>query len=409
MTWDPERVIKHLFKRVAWRERLNLYRQELCRDQSRVQSDEIKIFNFDLHISVVWDIRSGMLHPLTMTSWSGSNHNHIPRPDLPNPDPVSLVNQQTWERLSPLRARLFATRYGHFLAKFHGFLVTYPPGFFTLFTRFQKPILAIAATRFDYPFSRSPKLRRWFHQEVIRCIDSGQLTLVANNRADADYMNFFLGREISVVPSLCDYVAIGDGRQSAEPKAKREPLFIQGSRFSRELNYTLAQIGVIDVSKAYPQGYSWADLSLAPYVFTVPYNISTMTLFELSTLGVPVVIPNDEWLREMALSLENGALSEIYFPNEIQDESFLEWIKQESGDPSGLSWWLDRADFANADLMPNVTRVSKEEFRIGFAPEPVSREAIEFRNRRLFNAREALVDAFAKECSKKFKDARSSL
>jgi hypothetical protein len=89
-------------------------------------------------------------------------------------------------------------------------------------------------------------------------------------------------------------------------------------------------------------------------VFVVPQNISTMTLFELATAGVPVVVPGRDFFRDLK-SRFNGVLDELTYTE-------IEKLETDASpeNPSNyksehyLDWWLNRSDFYDANLMPNV-------------------------------------------------------
>jgi hypothetical protein len=82
-----------------------------------------------------------------------------------------------------------------------------------------------------------------------------------------------------------------------------------------------------------------------------------MTLFELATAGMPVVVPGRELLRQMKTQYA-GVLDELTFAEVYGVDPAEKFAGPGSPanwkDEGHLDWWLDRADFFNRNLMPNV-------------------------------------------------------
>jgi hypothetical protein len=114
--------------------------------------------------------------------------------------------------------------------------------------------------------------------------------------------------------------------------------------------------------------FSWDDLIEVSCVFIVPYNVSTMQLFELSTAGIPVVVPSKRFLAEL-FSL-NCALGEISFYqiNQIPIDSLGSDNPNNFASPEFLNFWIESADFYNRDLMQNVFYVDSFEELDNFNP-----------------------------------------
>jgi hypothetical protein len=301
----------------------------------------------DLHASVIEDLAHNLQSTKAkLTRFSISNHNHISSFPLWAPDPVSVVNNRTWKQLDSFMISNFQRRYKKFLGTFDGFIATYPPTFFELFRDTGKPILVIAATRYEAPYTNSSSKWSDFNKSLIAAVSDGQLTLAANNRGDADYLRHFTGLEVQVVPSYCGGKEKWNGRS--------------GRRFTLAKDSKLRDLIMNDTGGTYKPidslgvPYKWHDLMGCLEVFVVPQNISTMTLFELATAGVPVAVPGRELFHDMKAKF-SGVLDELTFA-EIQKLQ----VSSDDNNPANwqgkhyLDWWLDRADFYNKDLMPNV-------------------------------------------------------
>lgn len=309
-----------------------------------------KLFNLDLHASVIADLADG-LRPLDvgLTRWSLSHGNRHFRRVFKGPDPIDVVNDRTWRELDENMIDRFQERYRAFLASFDGFVVTYPPPFAELFAGLGKPVLVMSATRYETPYTGRPaswhRIDRFLQEETR----SGRLLLAANNKADRDYIEYFTGLRPSYVPSLCEYTKArwpGTGGPQV--------FFCRSSRLSRHIvDVTRGRWTPVD--QAVGSRYGWRSLASTSEILVIPYNVSTMTLFELSTAGVPVVVPARNLLLDLMREFDE-VLSELSFHQvEGRDTQALPRADPNAvHEPSVVDWWLDRADFYDSVLMPNV-------------------------------------------------------
>jgi hypothetical protein len=360
----------------------------------RQRAGQPKIFNIDLHMSVIRDLEVELQkQDASLVRWSISGNNFVQRRLFQFPDPVGVVNQETWHELDENMIDRFQSRYGRYLNSFDGFVVTHTPSFSELFRGLDRPILTIASTRYEAPYTTSPEQWSRFNAFLRREVDSRRLILAANNRGDVDYCEFFLGRKPQYVPSVCDYTG-------AKWSGKRG-LKVYNCR-SADLRRRIEDASSghwIEHNAAFPRGYSWPVMASVEELFTVPYNVSTMTLFELATMGVPVSIPSRQWMSEL-WDHDNTVLSEVTWfqvlgkdcpqganPNNIRGEHFLQW-------------WMDRSDFYDSELMPNVRLVDSFDQLVNEAHPATAvdrheyMETINNRNRELRARRSSLISEF---------------
>lgn len=316
-----------------------------------------RLFNLDLHIGVIRDLAVELqAQGAHLRRWSISGHNSLLRHAFRFPDPVGVVNSRTWVDLDENMIDRFQDRYGRFLRQFDGFVATYPPAFAQLFANTGKPVLVALATRYEVPFSDRPGEWRALDEFLRSGMQDERLSIIANNQGDADYFEHFVGMGIDVVPSVCDY-------QAPSPRRGNGTSVVLGRR-GPALEAVLAAGGGSwqTTTEAYGTPYAWKDLAGSREVLVIPYNVSTMTLFELATAGTPVAVPGPELLKELA-AIDGQVLSELSF---FQVRG-LSAVGLSGDDPNNLAsgtfveWWLERADFYNAELMPNVRIVDEIE------------------------------------------------
>lgn len=380
-----------------------LQRGQLAFDEARAVRSRpgqrpARVFSLDVHQSVIADLAVGMPQAgLDVLRWSISSHNHVNRRVQIAPDPVSVVNAYTWKSIDENMIDAFQDRYSRFLQSFDGFVVCYPFAFAELFRELDRPLLAVSATRYEVPYTLDPKQWNRLNAYLVDLDSKGALTLAANNVADRDYVEYFTGLKPSLTPSVCDYLEV-----SWSSITSRKVVFSRIPELERAL-VEEPQSTWLSSRAAFGGRYSWSQLATSAEVFVIPYNISTMTLFELATAGVPVTVPSKRLFAEW---IDSGidVLSELSFYQVLKaDSSALA-----SDNPNNLTrhdfydWWLARADFYDRNLMPNVRTVDSFAEAV-LEPHPASlvsasrrSKLVYERNRDLRARRTQLLEGFSK-------------
>jgi hypothetical protein len=313
----------------------------------------MKLFNLDLHISVIADIKD-ILEPLghTVVSWCISNHTFV---FGRRPDPVEIVRQDTWEGLDSTMCDAFYQRYKAELGGFDAYIVTHTPSFALLYEKFDKPIIVVASTRYEAPFSRNPKMWASFNTWLQKSIDEGRVIPIANNRYDAAYAEYFTGRVWKVIPSLCAYT--GMVYQPVRPH------FLYASQFSAlPLSLRIPFLTPLrPKDRVLPRGYKWQDLANYKGVVHIPYNASQMSIFEQYTANVPLFFPGQRLLLELHAGYHSrGVLSQLSW-NEVlglPPGSSLPGCDARDpnryNDTAALSPWIALADYYDPEFMPHL-------------------------------------------------------
>ena len=187
----------------------------------------MKIFNLDLHISVIADIQK-ILTDLghEVTSWNMSGHNWVFGRGKMATD---VITQENWHNISEEMCDKFYDRYKDELSKYDAFLVTYAPVFAMLFEKWNKPIIMVAPIRYEVPYTLQPEQWEKFNTFIREAVDRGQLILIANNKYDVEYGKYFTDREWTHIPNICDYT-----KSSYNPKKNT---FLYYSRLPEYTNY----------------------------------------------------------------------------------------------------------------------------------------------------------------------------
>ena len=279
----------------------------------------MKFFNLDLHISVIEDIKylfKDLGHEVD--SWCISGHNWVFNRKPAKPD---IINQNTWKNIDQSLCDKFYARYNNELSKYDGFICCYPPAFALLYEKFDKPIFIVAATRYDYPCSDSKERLEWLNSKLTSMIDSGQIIPIANNKYDKFYCEYFLDREFTHIPSICNYT-------NSYYSGHLDPI-VSGRSNIRGLNHILS-LG----------RYSWDKLYSHRCIIHIPYNVSIMSIFEQYTANVPMFFPTISLGKNLP-----GYLSEIFFQTNIASCEYRALTENNR---------LMLSDFYDKEWMPHI-------------------------------------------------------
>jgi hypothetical protein len=358
----------------------------------------MNFFNLDLHVSVIADI-SNIFHHLghEVTSWSFSGHAWVFGRQR---DRVKVVNEKTWFDLNEKMCDRFLRKYGDFLNRFDGFIVTHTPAFYLLYRKLGKPVIVVASTRYEYPFSFDRKRWQWLNAELQDGIDRGLVIAIANNRYDAAYAEYFTGRRWQVIPSYCGYTG-------ARYTGRRKEFVYQSQYGAFPLSPAM-----VPKEKALPQRYQWQELFDYRGIVHVPYNASTMSIFEQYTAGMPLFFPTLGYLMELYRdNWHSGVLSEISYNqvHHVDSGSAISGALPGFADPNdyldfeNISRWIALADYYDRTMMPGINYFDSArqledmlvDLDIG-ACTRVMQEANEWRRHKIYASWNEVLTAIAK-------------
>lgn len=307
----------------------------------------MKFFNLDLHISVISDIKhifENLGHEVD--NWSISGHSHIMGWDKKD---VRHINQSTWRDIDSASINKFYEHYKDELDHYDGFIVTHTPCFALLYEKFNKPIITVASTRYEDPFSKD--IRKWetFNTYLRDKIDAGTIIPIANNKYDKRYTELFTGREWEHIPSLCEYT------NSNYSGNKNQ--FLYSSKLRIDTSHFK---NLMEKSAALGKNYKWDDLAEYAGIVNMPYNASTMSLFEQYTSNIPLFFPSHQFLSQLRHSFyNNGVLGELSW-NQIHNLNSASSISVNDSDPNDylnndtMMDWVLLADYYDKENMPYI-------------------------------------------------------
>lgn len=290
----------------------------------------MNFFNIDMHISIIHDVKhifKNLGHNIDSVCMSG--HTWVNGEKQSSTD---IITPQNWKEIDSDMCDIFYHRYKADLEKYDGFIHSYPPAFALLFERFNKPIITIACTRFEYPIRESKS--KWLIYGLERLHRNGQLIPIANNLVDKAYCEKYTKMQWTHISSLCDYM---DAKWTYKPDGK----FAVWSRSNFQLPFP-----EIDQSFSIGNPYNRKEV-IEKYngIIHIPYNLSIMSAFEQYYSNIPMFVPSIECMKSW-IKQDRLLLSELMFPN-----SYLTFEKE----------WLKLADWYDPKNMPSALQFNSDE------------------------------------------------
>ncbi len=282
----------------------------------------MKFYNLDMHISIIQDVKTiftQMGH--NVKSDNLSNHTWV------NGEKTStnkVINHKNFRDIDEKTCERFYRKYRKELSQFDAFVHSYPPVFALLFERFEKPIITIACTRFDFPVNQ--RNFDWYTNRLQEMKSSGQLISIANNLLDKKICEIELGFEWKHISSLCNYMST-----RYEPSTNKLLLWTRSHLKPSEVS------SKVDTSFSIGTKYDREDISKFAGVVHIPYNLSIMSAFEQYYQNIPLLFPTVRLQQEWYENRED-MLTEILFPNS-QLEFDSAWVN--------LADWYDQSNMSD--------------------------------------------------------------
>lgn len=304
-------------------------------------AQKLRFFNIDLHISVISDVKyifESLGHEVetksisTYTKFLGKE-----------PDYVKYINQETWQDLNPEMVEKFYQEYKDYLSQFDGFIVTHAASFALLYEKFNKPIIIVNSTRYSNTWVKDNEKLKWLNNFLQKGVKNNKIFIISNNKADQIYLKYYTELDSEHIPSLCLYT-------NAKYTGKNDGFIVKARKI--DLNKIFQNKNLIANLE---QGYKWQNLYDFKGIIHIPYQISTMSVFEQYSANVPLFFPSKEFLLYLHKEYSKRILSELSFYQVMRERppSII-------GNPDNinnkdiLNLWINNADFYDMDNMPYI-------------------------------------------------------
>lgn len=314
----------------------------------------MKLYHLGLHFSCHADLNTiftKLGHEVHDDSLSG--HNWIlgmPTRSMPMFEQgrwnLDFVKKKKWEE--------FYNTYHGELDQYDAFVVTYPTMWSMLYHKWDKPIIVQAPIRYDYGLLHLPADWQYMNQFLRERIDAGKLFFVANSKHDKAYAELFIEREVTHIPSLCEYM----GRKW-NPGATRIAMYLRGGWPGLPEHIELREA-------VFKDRYSWDVLNQVKGIVHFPYATSTMSVFEFYTSNFPMFIPSHNFCCEMYEQNIKSEAEPILWHwcntkmNRMEPYSTINWNDRSKPDPNmhtsmeSFRYWTKHSDFFDTENMLGI-------------------------------------------------------
>lgn len=322
---------------------IDKYFKELKLDKKYTLTNKIRLFNLDLHISVIEDIKyifDTLCTNVEITDWSISGHTWVFNKSKMN---VDHINSDTWRNINMEMIYKFQDKYDEMLKKYDGFIVTHTPVFCLLFEKYDKPIYLVNSCRYVQPYcwNKNYDMLKILDDSLKRMWDNKQLIAISNNKADQRFLE--LGTKIKShhIPSLCLYT-------NSKYNCNSNKVIVMGTT-RKDI---LPKIDNVVYKDDLRGRYKWEDLYKYKAIILLPYEVSTMSLFEYYSANVPLFIPSKDFFKSLILTRKYPCIGSRYF-NYQPPKCFDEAIDGYPGEKF-LNFWLNKADYYDSNNMPHI-------------------------------------------------------
>jgi hypothetical protein len=350
----------------------------------------VRFFGISQHISGMADIR-GLLAAIdpahTLDDLTLSAHNWVM--DRP-PDRVPMLERGGWQAV--LRDRSWAPFHAAWrdrLDAYDAFICFHPVAFVYLYRHFDKPIICQCSTRYELPWHADAARWQEFKADLRGGIDAGRILLCANNPYDAAYTELFVERPVPFVPSICGYTSV-----------EWQPATASVAYYCAQQAAELDHAPFVHQRTALPRGHSWRDVASHQAIAHFPYNVSTMSIIEQYTMGIPLLFPT----LDFAVSLF-AAGARLFEQNSwagVGGGAPGSPVVPRGGFPDGhdpndfasvesLRYWLRYADYYDERSMPGVGHFASFEELTTLARDTEALRAVHERMRAGLPARRDLA------------------
>ena len=325
----------------------------------------LRFFGLDHHHAVLWDVKK-ILRPLNVTLdfvWLHDGRTPV-NEAIPSQIPDFATSLDIY-KAPPFKPLSEQTKQ-HILQGNYDSIVTSH----SLVTCYRLadvglPMIHVNSTRFGNEWIHDPNKHSLLVKKIQSLLTTNRLEIIHNNQGDMQYFHQYFpliypSQELWI-PSLCEN--LGRLRVKASSPTK---LFIwdtrmtllqpTGSPFMKAMYKALkdafgasveSQAVLLQEAKTYlGEGY------LDPYtaVIHIPYNISTMSIFQQVTANIPIWVPSKKLLAQLwADSKEPNELSwTVFTPDSESNASSMDQVRK----PEVIQRWLDCADFYKKDILP---------------------------------------------------------
>jgi hypothetical protein len=262
-----------------------------------------------------------------------SNHNIVLGK---NPYFIELLSNDKWKNLNKDIINQFHEKYDNILKTYDGFICCHFLASVLLFEKYNKPIYIINSVRYDIPFCWNSnylmidKLQKC----LLRLQDKKLLTFISNNKADNEYFKLSNPKiNTTIIPSLCLYTNMKWDIEKTNNK-----FLLYESHLSDNILYILNNTDLIIKRKDLGL-FKWDTIMNFKGIIHLPYESSTMSIFEHISSEIPIFFPTKEFLTYL---WNNNIIPHQMNYWKHNNNTVIPTYLQSTQD---INFWINRADY----------------------------------------------------------------
>lgn len=317
--------------------RPSLTSHKFLHQPTKLPSKGLRLYCLDFHLSVVEDVTSILNHmfgsKIHIQCDFASNYARFR--GLPKARHAVFKHRDDLKALSSSLIQHVNEKYHGRFSQFDGFLVTHTPPLALIYEAYNKPVFVVNSTRYEHPSNQSLVQWEWVNQGLRRMHKKGLLHIVSNNAADQEYLRLGSGLPSPIVPSLCMYT-----NMHYSPQVQEIPVFWSSDGVK-------LPSGFMDHPSLVPKprDYKFEDLQKYLAIVHIPYEVSTMTIFEHYSAGIPLLVPSKSYLKDLLRRDDNSVSLLSRYSLFMGCKQWPKALDIAFQDATYLDFWLDRADF----------------------------------------------------------------
>lgn len=316
----------------------------------------LRLYGIDHHHAVLWDIKQ-TLRPLGITLdfvWLCDGRSAV-NEAIPKTDPPFFSSLDIYQ--PPADWKIDNSFCSRLEKEYDAVITSHSLVTASRFRAVNLPQFHINSTRFGNSWISDPARHKFLVETLQDLLRKKKLQVIHNNQGDLLYFHQFFTADPSqhcILPSLCDSpmrrrlnvvtpmkFLIWDTRQVLLQKDKSPFMkHLWSACQQKQADAFESQAILLAKNRSYlPEGY----LDDFTAVIHIPYNISTMSIFQQVAANIPVWVPSKRLLKELWTDPnECNELSwTIFNPGSEQQASFLDQARN----PEVVQLWIDNADF----------------------------------------------------------------
>jgi len=293
----------------------------------------VKLLNIDLHISVIAEVKDIFERINTDTvieDWTLSGHAWVMNR---TPENIDIINSSSWKNMDTDLIEKFIDKYDEIFKTFDGFICCYPISFAMIFERYNKPIYIINCVRYDMPFcwNNNNIMIEKLHTCLINLQNKNLLKFISNNKADDSYIKFGIPElYTTIIPSLCLYTNMRWNENNTNNKFL---LYTGSLPFENNNIVCRSSIG----------HFTWDSIMMFKGIIHLPYEASTMSIFEHISSEIPLLFPTKKFLKYL---WDNNLIrNQMNYWKHNSNTIIPDYLKETINN----NFWIENADYYHLD------------------------------------------------------------